>query len=108
MDPWVKIFCVVSAIIAGAIATYSVADDIFWLFAQRHWRWDGRSAVRALQLVLGKLGPGKLGPGQLGPGQLGPGQLGPGAQLSGAQLSALKKWQIGPRGPVVRGPTVRP
>ena len=25
----------------------------------------------------------------------------------GAQLSALKKWQIGPQGPIVRGPTVR-
>ena len=43
MDPWVKLFCVVSAVIATAITTYSLADDIFWLFAQRHWRGDGRS-----------------------------------------------------------------
>ena len=43
--------------------------------------------------VLSKFGPRPLGPGQLGPG---------------AQLSTLKKWQIGPQGPIVRGPTVRP
>ena len=64
--------------------------------------------MQTMQFYLGKLGPGQVGPGQLGPRQLGPGQLGPGAQLSGAQLSALKKWQIGPQGPVVRGPTLRP
>ena len=30
------------------------------------------------------------------------------AELSGAQLSAPKKWTVGPRGPTIRGPIVRP
>ena len=48
--------------------------------------------TRRVHWVLGKLGPRQLGP----------------KKLSWAQLSAPKKWTFGPRGPVVRGPTVRP